>query len=90
LSGDIGTIGDDKDNSYHVVYADGVTDAVFDGFTVTRGRGDSNSEGAGMYNEGYFDNGVDRLSPVITGCTFIDNVASSTWDPQFGGGGGMQ
>lgn len=157
LSGDIGTTGDDTDNSHHVVYADGVTGAVLDGFTVTRGRGGDNSAGAGMYNsnsalivancvfsyskvavggvsgwaigrgggmynynsavvvtnctfsanqagnavwnkmgagggmynEGYFDNGVDLQSPVITGCTFSENLASSKWDIRQGGGGGM-
>ena len=140
-----------------MVYADGVTGAVLDGFTVTRGRGGDNSVGAGMYNsssalivancifsynkvavgtgggwaigrgsgmynynsavivtnctfsanqagyansskmgagggmynEGYFDNGVDLKSPVITGCTFSGNLASSTWDIRQGGGGGM-
>jgi len=49
--------------------------------------------GGAMYNEGYFDNGVDRQSPVITGCTFSDNVASSKWEASVmlggGGGGGM-
>ncbi|MEW6185859.1 MAG: right-handed parallel beta-helix repeat-containing protein [Thermodesulfobacteriota bacterium] len=161
LSGDIGTPDVDTDNSYHVVYAAGVTGAVLDGFTVTRGRGGDNSAGAGMYNtnsaltvancifsnnkvavgtvwgwatgrgggmynknsapivtnctfianqagntvndkigagggmynEGYFDNGVDRQSPVISGCTFSDNVASSKWEVSVmlggGGGGGM-
>jgi hypothetical protein len=158
LSGDIGTIDDDTDNSFHVVYAEGVTGAVLDGFTVTRGYGESISEGAGMYtnnsvltvsncifsqnkvavgktlswgkghgggmynynsapivtncifianqagniayykigagggmyNEGYFYDGVDRQFPVITGCTFSDNVASSKegFEGQ-GGGGGM-
>jgi hypothetical protein len=155
LSGDIGTPDVDTDNSYHVIYSDGVTDAVLDGFTVTRGYGDDNSAGAGMYNtnsaltiancifsnnkvavgtgtfyvtghgggmynknsapivtnctfsanqagnvnsfkmgsgggmynEGYFYNGVDLLSPVITGCTFSDNIASSKWDKDHGGGG---
>ena len=47
LSGDIGTAGENSDNSYHVVYANGVTDAVLDGFTVTLGRADGS--GGGMY-----------------------------------------
>jgi hypothetical protein len=158
LSGDIGTPDVDTDNSFHVVYADGVTGAVLDGFTVTRGYGDDNSEGAGMYNinsaltvancifsynkvavgtvyywatgrgggmynknsapivtncifsgnqagnassnklgagggmynEGYFNTGAELKWPVITGCTFSDNLASPKWNPlQPYGGGGM-
>jgi hypothetical protein len=157
LSGDIGTIGDDTDNSYHVVYAGGVTDAVLDGFTVTRGRGDAGGKGAGMhninsaltiancifshnqvavettnmtqstgrgagmynynsapivtnctfianqagnvaynktgagggiYNEGSFGTGLDSQWPVITGCIFIENIASSR-DAHEGGGGAI-
>lgn len=37
LSGDIGTPGDDSDNSYHVVL--GANDATIDGFTITGGNG---------------------------------------------------
>ncbi len=69
LSGDIGTIGVDTDNSYHVVYADGVTGAVLDGFTVTLGRGEGTSysdrNGAGMYNY--------ESSLTIANCIFRDN-----------------
>ncbi|MBN1630423.1 MAG: right-handed parallel beta-helix repeat-containing protein [Thermoleophilia bacterium] len=71
LSGDIGTAGDDADNSYHVVYASGVTGAVLDGFTVTSGRGNLQSyygrdiQGAGMYNV--------NSSFTVSNCVFSDN-----------------
>ncbi|MBI5368677.1 MAG: MBL fold metallo-hydrolase, partial [Planctomycetes bacterium] len=37
LSGDIGVVGDDRDNSYHVVT--GADNALLDGFTICGGRG---------------------------------------------------
>lgn len=79
LSGDIGTIGDDTDNSNHVVYAYGVTDAVLDGFTVTRGRGDSASAGAGMYTE--------NSALTVSNCIFSHNKVgvNSLWGGQGGG-----
>ena len=41
LSGDIGTLGNNSDNSYHVIYNDGVDNtAVSDGFTITGGYAD--------------------------------------------------
>ncbi|MGA2499091.1 MAG: choice-of-anchor D domain-containing protein [Tepidisphaeraceae bacterium] len=77
LSGDIGAAGDNSDNSYHVVVGSG-TDrtAVLDGFTISDGNanGDSNGEGGGMY--------IDAGSPTITNCTFSGNSASYN-------GGGM-
>ncbi len=47
LSGDIGTVGNSYDNSYKVIYANGVTNAALDGLTITEGR--SNGNGAGIY-----------------------------------------
>jgi parallel beta-helix repeat protein len=79
LSGDIGTAGDNSDNSYHVVTGSEADEtAVLDGFTVTGGNADGNlSEGynlgAGMYNE--------HGSPTVANCTFDNNTAA--WD---GGG----
>jgi hypothetical protein len=81
LSGDIGTIGDDTDNSKHVVYADGVTDAVFDGFTVTRGYGDAESMGAGMYNK--------NSSLTVANCIFSYNKVGVTSTTYGGQGAGM-
>ncbi|MCL4207511.1 MAG: DUF1565 domain-containing protein, partial [Pirellulaceae bacterium] len=76
LSGDIGALGDNSDNSYHVVYAWSVTGALLDGFTVTGGNAGgtgSHSYGGGMYNYG--------SSPTLTNVTFNGNSAYS--------GGGM-
>jgi hypothetical protein len=91
LSGDIGTVGDDTDNSYHVVYADGVTDAVLDGFTVTGGRGtfspymDDSNKGAGMYNT--------NSALTVANCTFSDNQVARIYPGYFvdmyGYGAGM-
>jgi hypothetical protein len=84
LSGDIGTVGDDTDNSFHVVYADGVTDAVLDGFTVTRGRGDAGGEGAGMYNI--------NSALTIANCIFSHNqvaVETTDYTVSTGRGAGM-
>jgi len=75
LSGDIGTVGDSSDNSYHVVT--GVTGATLDGFTITAGianGSDPQNNGGGMYN--------DNANPTLTNVTFSGNSASS-------GGGGM-
>jgi hypothetical protein len=74
LSGDIGTVGDAADNSYHVVT--GVTDATIDGFTIAGGNangGSTDNYGGGMYNSG--------SSPTVTNCKFTSNSATS-----FGGG----
>lgn len=83
LSGDIGTAGDDTDNSYHVVYADGVTEAVLDGFTVTRGHGDNYSAGAGMY--------TNNSALTVSNCIFSLNkvAAGNTTGMGRGLGGGM-
>jgi len=66
LSGDLGNVGDDGDNAYHVVT--GADFALIDGFTITAGRADGeypNDSGGGMYNE--------ESSPTVTSCTFSGN-----------------
>jgi hypothetical protein len=78
LSGDIGTPGNDKDNSFHVVVGSGTDNtAVLDGFTITAGNADGegypNFMGAGMLNH--------LGSPSVTNCLFWGNFAST--------GGGM-
>ena len=80
LSGDIGNIGDNSDNSYHVVIASGdMVNAVFDGFTVSGG----NAIGGGMWPNdtggGAFFSSVSRLT--IINCTFCNNTSAA--------GGGM-
>ncbi len=80
LSGDIGTPGDNNDNSYTVVTGSGTdSTAVLDGFTITMGNasevgfGNPNNSGGGMYN----NNG----SPTVTNTNFLGNTANS-----YGGG----
>jgi hypothetical protein len=86
LSGDIGTEGDDNDNSFHVVYADGVTGAVLDGFTVTRGHGDVGSEPAD-----YQGGGIHTRNSAFTvfNCIFSNNKVALTKAYYNGAGGGM-
>ena len=78
LSGDIGVVGDDSDNCYHVFYhwvgLNLDANAVLDGFTVTAGNANGTSEvyhdsGGGMLNYG--------SSPMLKNCTFNNNSALS-------------
>ena len=74
LSGDIGTIGDKSDNSYHVVVGSGTdATAILDGFAITAGNANgSNSpdnSGGGVYNY--------TGSPTLRNCSFSANSASS-------------
>ncbi len=72
LSGDIGTQGNNSDNSYHVIYNDGVTDtAILDGFTITAGYADG---GAPDYNGGGMLNSYSN--PTLTNVIFSGNSAS--------------
>jgi len=69
LSGDIGVPGDDTDNCYSVVkFSSGFGNAIFDGFTITKGRSMPTDDGAGMY--------IQDASPYIRSCTFVDNRAT--------------
>ncbi len=77
LSGDIGVEGDSSDNSYHVFYhhpANVVNESAWlDGFTITGGKANGNSEharGAGMY---FRYSGA----PILKNCTFYGNMAES-------------
>jgi hypothetical protein len=89
LSGDIGVAGDAIDNSYHVVYAKGVSGAVLDGFTVTLGRGDRagiiymgrDTQGAGMYNY--------ESALTVANCVFSDNRVDGKSYNSVAIGGGM-
>ena len=78
LSGDIGVLGDNSDNSYHVLTSRTNADATaeLNGFTITGGKADGvdlNGCGAGML--------VDKGSPKLVYCTFTSNTAQA--------GGGM-
>lgn len=80
LSGDIGTVGDNSDNCYHVFYhPEGINldrSAVIDGFTITGGNANGTDidhrYGGGMRNY--------LCSPTVNQCTFSSNSA------HFGGG----
>lgn len=83
LSGDIGTPGDATDNSYHVVFMNGVTSpisstTVLDGFTITAGNANgaiSNDRGGGLYCYGQVSGHV--CSPTLANLTFNANSAVS-------------
>ena len=72
LSGDIGSIGNSTDNSYHVIIASGTTaTTVLDGLTVANGNANGSSSrdtGAGIYNGGG--------NPTISNCSFVSNLAN--------------
>ena len=73
LSGDIGTEGDNSDNSFHVVTGSGVDPtAILDGFTITAGNAnmgilDDNRRGGGITNV--------SGSPTLTNLIFSSNTA---------------
>ncbi|MBL8696421.1 MAG: right-handed parallel beta-helix repeat-containing protein, partial [Planctomycetes bacterium] len=69
LSGDIGTLGVDTDNSLHVVDASGAdSSGLLDGFTVRAGRAGGGSGGGILISGG---------SPRIATCTLEDNRGAS-------------
>jgi gliding motility-associated-like protein len=87
FSGDIGTLGDNSDNCYHVVISARCDNtAIMDGITITNGNAASfglqvisggvffSQNGAGLYNVASF--------PKISNCTFSSNVCVAN-------GGGM-
>ncbi len=79
LSGDIGVLGNQTDNSFHVIYNYYlINTAIIDGFTVTLG----NATG-GNYTENILGGGMFNYSasPMVTNCSFIGNRAHQ--------GGGM-
>lgn len=75
LSGDVGVPGNHNDNSYGLVLAENVTNAVLDGFTLMRSKGNdiSDSGAALRYSGGgvYIDGGA----PTIRNCRFVDCYA---------------
>jgi hypothetical protein len=92
LSGDIGVVGDDSDNSHHVVTASGTNSTpVLDGFTVTGGHADASGGGLYIVNgnptlanltivENYAEHGggiyIALARPLVANVTFRDNSAS--------------
>jgi len=73
LSGDIGTIGDNTDNIYHVVTGSGTdSTAILDGFTIDAGSANGpypDGIDGGMYNDGG--------SPTLANITFSNNVGGN-------------
>lgn len=73
LSGDIGTVGDASDNSYHVLSSTEVgATALLDGFTVTGGHAEGRNDlglGGGMYNH--------MSQPTVRNVTFDRNTAQA-------------
>lgn len=77
LSGDIGTVGNNADNAYHVFYhPQGLNlnaTAILDGVTITGGNatiGGNDNGGGGMFNVG--------SSPTITNVAFFKNESITT------------
>ena len=71
LSGDIGTPGDNSDNSYHVLNGSSADETtLLDGFTITGGKAEGNNptgQGGGIY--------MGFGNPTLINCTFIHNTA---------------
>jgi hypothetical protein len=82
ISGDIGAVGSNSDNSYHVLTATGIgTSTLLDGMSITLGNANgpdaSQGMGGGMLTAGG--------SPTMTNCAFTANRAFSSND----GGAGI-
>jgi Right handed beta helix region/Secretion system C-terminal sorting domain len=82
LSGDIGTVGVNTDNTYHVVVSSGeVGNAKLDGFTVTGGYSTAgNNQNISVNSYGvarYYGGGMFNYyaSPTVTNCIFSANTA---------------
>ncbi|NOY36455.1 MAG: hypothetical protein GXO83_02670, partial [Chlorobi bacterium] len=72
LSGDIGTQGDNADNSYSVVF--GADSTVIDGFTITDGYADDNV----YYNGGGINSTYKGKNLTIRNCIFKNNYAKTS------------
>jgi hypothetical protein len=87
LSGDIGRIGDNADNSYHVInnLSGLYTGAVLDGVVITGGNADGGSDingsGGGVYNNTNGSNSY--CSPTFRNCVFQNNNARSRGGAMF-------
>ncbi len=83
LSGDIGVIDSNTDNSYHVVTGTGVdSTGVLDGFTISGGNGNGlwpYDHGSGMFNY--------SGSPTVVNCNFNSNSANIAGGGMFNGDG---
>jgi hypothetical protein len=81
LSGDIGTLGNNTDNSYHVISNPTglTTTAILDGFVITGGNANGTSSSLDQSGGGIFNNGRGSgnfCSPTIRNCLFQGNNAN--------------
>ncbi|GAB3999539.1 hypothetical protein GCM10028807_50050 [Spirosoma daeguense] len=91
LSGDIGTVGDNSDNSYHVIanFNFLTTTAILDGFVITGGNANrpssdnSTNSGGGMRNFTSFQ--AEHTNPLIRNCSFVANSALSSGGAVYNG-----
>ena len=73
LSGDIGTVGNSSDNTFHVVIFINVANTTrLDGFTITGGA--NSSYAGGIYNNGAI--APFNSQPTISNCVLRDNSAN--------------
>lgn len=80
LSGDIGVAANNTDNTYHVLIASGAAgNAGIDGFSITKGNADANSNYTLNGNIVYRDYGggiyLHSSSPFVSQCRFTSNYA---------------
>lgn len=80
LSGEIGHKDSLQDNSYTIIYTEGVSAAtIVDGFTITKGMSNGFGEGGDKDSSGaaWFNNAAEERvsSPTILNCIFEDNYA---------------
>lgn len=80
LSGDIGVIGDNSDNSYHVVTANATdSTAILDGFTIADGNASIHwGFGGGIYGERLYEAGATLTVKLRAGSTVQYNSAGGT------------
>ena len=93
LSGDIGVVGNNTDNSYHVVVsANNTGTTVLDGFTIENGNANGSATATDDYNgigfSGDETSGAGILlyqtTLTVTGCIFTQNTASGNGAGGFG------
>ncbi len=87
LSGNIGLIEDDKDNSYTILYVEKTDkETVVDGFTLTGGRADNSDPYVSAYSNEKSGGGIyvmgegSTVQPTVRNCNFENNYAR-----EFGG-----
>ncbi|MFK7908681.1 MAG: beta strand repeat-containing protein, partial [Chitinophagales bacterium] len=82
LSGDIGTIGDNSDNSYQVIVTTQLVSVKIDGFTIADGNANETdnevlqNDGGGLYNLG---------EAIVQNCIFEYNSASDNGAAMYNG-----